>query len=110
MCKEEFASLQRRYLESGKTLKEFLVEIGVGYSTYNYWRKKFHAPEDPHELVPIRLSDSSRSSAGPDTFSQDVPAGATLLFPNGLRAHFGSGTEEVLMKLLEKSLSSHVLS
>ena len=51
MCKEEFASLQRRYLESDKTLKEFLVEIGVGYSTYNYWRKKFHAPEEAHELV-----------------------------------------------------------
>jgi len=31
------------------------------------------------------------------------------LFPNGLRAHFGSGTEDVLRDLLDKSLVSHVL-
>ena len=30
-------------------------------------------------------------------------------FPNGLRAHFGSGTEGVLLELLNKSLSAHVL-
>ncbi len=35
--------------------------------------------------------------------------GATLLFPNGLHAHFGSGTEELLRDLLNKSLMNHVL-
>ena len=39
----------------------------------------------------------------------NVPSGATLLFPNGLRAYFGSGTEGVLLELLNKSLSAHVL-
>ena len=42
-------------------------------------------------------------------FSGSVPTGVTLLFPNGLRAHFGSGTEDVLRDLLDKSLMSHVL-
>ena len=42
-------------------------------------------------------------------FTGVVPSGATLLFPNGLRAHFGSGTEDMLMELLDKSLGSHVL-
>ena len=35
--------------------------------------------------------------------------GVVLAFPNGLRAHFGRGSEHVLMELLNKSLS-HILS
>ena len=109
MTKEEFAELQFRHQESGKTLKEYLKELGVGYSTYNYWRKKFVCEEEPHELAPI----SFRSGAGQPTetlsFPKNLPAGATLLFPNGLRAHFGTGTESMLMELLEKSLVSRVL-
>ena len=42
-------------------------------------------------------------------FTGSMPSGATLLFPNGLRAHFGSGTESVLLELLNKSLPAHVL-
>ena len=53
MIKEEFENLQRRHQESGKTLKEFLLESGIGYSTYSYWRKKFLAREESHELAPI---------------------------------------------------------
>ena len=109
MTKEEFADLQCRHHASGKTLKDFLLEIDVCYSTYNYWRKKYLAVEERCELAPISLSKSNHSSPDPFTFSKDVPFGATLLFPNGLRAHFGSGTEGVLMELLEKSLASHVL-
>ena len=45
MTKEEFAALQLSHRESGKTLKESLKELGVGYSTYNYWRKKFLTEE-----------------------------------------------------------------
>ena len=109
MIKEEFENLQRRHQESGKTLKEFLLESGIGYSTYSYWRKKFLAREESHELAPISFVKSPHPSKGISSFSQDVLAGATLLFPNGLRAHFGTGTECVLMELLEKSLSGHVL-
>ena len=53
MTKEEFAELQLRHQNSGKTLKEYLREIGIGYSTYNYWCKKYLAAEDPHGLAPI---------------------------------------------------------
>lgn len=110
MTKEEFAALQLRHQESGKTLKEYLKEIGTGYSTYNYWRKKFLAEDEPHELAPVSFRESSHHQASTSAFSADLPPGATLLFPNGLRAHFGSGSESILMDLLEKSLFSHVLS
>ena len=109
MTKEEFAALQLSHRESGKTLKEFLKELGVGYSTYNYWRKKFLREEEPHELAPISFRESSHHPSSSAVFSGDLPSGATLLFPNGLRAHFGTGTESMLMELLEKSLVSHVL-
>ena len=109
MTKEEFAELQLRHQNSGKTLKEYLREIGIGYSTYNYWRKKYLAAEDPHGLAPISFRKPEQPSTDTLPYSKDLPCGATLLFPNGLRAHFGTGTESMLMELLEKSLSSHVL-
>ena len=109
MTKEEFLELQLRHQESGKTLKEYLRVLGVGYSTYNYWRKKYLAAEDPHELAPISFRKTEHHSQEPLPFSKDLPSGATLLFPNGLRAHFGTGTERMLMELFEKSLVSHVL-
>ena len=59
------------------------------------------------DLAPISFRQPVSSSS---PFSADVPSGATLLFPNGLRAHFGSGTEDMLRELLDKSLMSHVLS
>mgnify|MGYP003293647780 FL=1 len=109
MTKEEFAELQFRHQESGKTLKVYLKEIGVGYSTYNYWRKKYLSDEEPHGLAPISFRGEASHSTEGLSFPKDIPSGATLLFPNGLRAHFGSGTERMLMELLEKSLVSHVL-
>lgn len=109
MTKEEFATLHQLYQESGVTLKEYLKKIGVGYSTYNYWRKKFLTEEEPQKMAPISFRDSMHQPTSNSMFSGDIPSGATLLFPNGLRAHFGSGTETMLMDLLEKSLVSHVL-
>lgn len=35
---------------------------------------------------------------------EQVPQGVSLLFPNGLRAHFGGGSEKLLMELLTHSL------
>ena len=105
MTKEEFEVLQLDLQQSGKSVKDYLQEAGVNYSTYNYWRKKLLAKDNPKpELAPINFSQH----ADP-VFSGSVPTGATLLFPNGLRAHFGSGTESVLMELLTKSLTDHVL-
>ena len=109
MTEEEFKKLQQQQLESGKTLKTFLQEMGVGYSTWSYWRRKYDGKEPVHELAPISISNSRH----PTTFSytdESVPTGATLLFPNGLRAHFGKGSEGVLMELLHESLSLYVQS
>ncbi len=105
MTKEEFEVLQLDLQQSGKSVKDYLQEAGVNYSTYNYWRKKLLVNEAPKpELAPISFTQHADPA-----FSSSVPSGATLLFPNGLRAHFGSGTEDVLRDLLDKSLVSHVL-
>ena len=109
MTKEEFKKLQQQQQESGQTLKSFLQELGVGYSTWSYWRRKYEGKEPVHELAPISISKSHH----PTTFSctdDNAPTGATLLFPNGLRAHFGKGSEGVLMELLHESLSPYVQS
>ena len=108
MTKEEFLQLQSDQRQSGLSLKSYLHQIGTGYSTYNYWRKKYCLSEDEcHDLVPISFRHSAASSCS--SFSGEIPGGATLLFPNGLRAHFGIGTEDLLRDLLDKSLTSHVL-
>ena len=105
MTKEEFEVLQLDLQQSGKSIKEYLHDAGVNYSTYNYWRKKMIEKESSKpELAPISFTQPSDP-----VFTGALPSGATLLFPNGLRAHFGSGTEGVLLELLNKSLSSHVL-
>ena len=107
MTQEEFLQLQSDHQKSGLSLKLYLQQIGTCYSTYNYWRKKYcSADSQHHDHAPISFRQSSPSSL---SFAGDVPSGATLLFPNGLRAHFGSGTEDVLRDLLYQSLMSHVL-
>ena len=105
MTKEEFEVLQLDLQQSGKSVKDYLHDAGVNYSTYNYWRKKLLVKDDSKlELAPINFTQPSYP-----VFTGAVPSGATLLFPNGLRALFGSGTEDVLRELLDKSLVSHVL-
>ena len=105
MTKKEFEVLQLDLQQSGKSIKEYLHGAGVNYSTYNYWRKKMTERESSKPgLAPISFTRPSDP-----VFTGGVPSGATLLFPNGLRAHFGSGTEDVLRELLNKSLMSHVL-
>ena len=94
MTKEEFEVLQLDLQHSGKSVKDYLQESGVNYSTYNYWRKKLLAKDNPKpELAPISFTQSADPM-----FTGAMPSGATLLFPNGLRAHFGSGTEDVLVR------------
>ncbi len=106
MTKEEFLTLQQKLHESGKPLMSYLHDACINYSTYTYWRRKLEQDSIPQsEMAPISLRQST-----PDTvFTGAVPSGATLLFPNGLRAHFCCGTEELLRDLLNKSLVSHVL-
>ena len=56
MNKEEFVLLQQQYLQSGKSLKDFLKDTGICYSKYNYWNKKCKSDDAPHELAPIMLT------------------------------------------------------
>ena len=102
MTKEEFEVLRLDLQQSGKSVKDYLHDAGVNYSTYNYWRKKMMEQVSPKpELAPISFKQPSDP-----VFTGAVPSGATLLFPNGLRAHFGSGSEDLLRELLDKSLTS----
>ena len=106
MPNEGFLILQQELQDSGKPLMSYLRDAGINYSTYTYWRRKVSYESGAHpEMAPISLRRSSPEEA----FTGAVPSGSTVVFPNGLRAHFGSGTENVLREVLDKSLLSHVL-
>ena len=109
MTKNEFASLQLQYQQSGKSLKAFLKDSGICYSNYHYWDKKYESADTSQELAPIMFMDTRQNEPVSSVSSNDVPSGTTLLFPNGLRAHFGRGAENILVEILKKSLSNHVL-
>ena len=109
MTKDEFTSLQLQYHQSGKSLKQFLSDTGICYSNYHYWDKKYKSVDTPHELAPIMFMDTRAKDSVSPVSSNDVPSGTTLLFPNSLMAHFGSGAENILMEILKKSLSGYVL-
>ena len=102
MTKSEFEELELQVQQSSLPLKSYLQQVGVSYSTYHYWRKKCAAEKDSpkQELAPI----SFKQPASELTLGEQVPQSVALLFPNGLRAHFGSGSEKMLMELLTLSL------
>ncbi|WP_289684983.1 MULTISPECIES: hypothetical protein [Muribaculaceae] len=104
MTKSEFQDLQVRAASCGTTLKAFLSAEGVAYSTYNYWSKKVKAEAEPMPIAPISIrKDSFPSSHGHALSEVELP-GVTLAFPNGVRAHFGRGSEGVLMEVLTQSM------
>lgn len=79
MTEEEFKKLQHQQLESGRTLKSFLQEMSISYSTWIYWRRKYDGKAPVHELAPISISNFHH----PTSFScpdENVPTGATLPF------------------------------
>lgn len=102
MNRLEFEELELHVQQSGLPLKSYLQQVGVSYSTYHYWRRKCSVDSNnvKQELVPISFKQAVTKS----TLEEPVPHGVVLLFPNGLRAHFGSGSEEILMELLTQSL------
>ena len=104
MNRSEFEELEMQVQQSKLPLKLYLQQVGVSYSTYHYWRKKCTAEKDSlkQELAPI----SFKHPTAEPTLGEQVPQGVALLFPNGLRAHFGRGSEQLLMELLTHSLES----
>ena len=109
MTKDEFISLQLEYHQSGKSLKAFLKDSGICYSTYHYWNKKYKSADTPQELSPIMFMKAMTRESAPAVTANDMPSGTSLLFPNGLRAHFGPGANDILVEIPMKSLSNHVL-
>ena len=77
-------------------------QIGVSYSTYHYWRRKCSVASNSikQELAPISFKQAFTESSQ----EEQLPHGVALLFPNGLRAHFGSGSEDLLMEIFTQSL------
>lgn len=107
MTKQEYLEIQSEVLSGGKRLKLILAEHGVPYATYNYWRNKFTSSDENLPIAPISIKEPEVAER--HSILEDVDAtGVVLAFPNGLRAHFGRGSEQVLMEVLNKSLS-HVL-
>ena len=100
MTKDEFTSLQLQYQQSGKSLKQFLSDTAICYSNYHYWDKKYKSADTPQELAPIMFMDTRLNEPVSSVSSNDVTSGTTLLFPNGLRTHFGRGAENILMEIL----------
>ena len=100
MTKDEFVSLQLQHQQSGKSLKRFLKDTGICYSRYHYWDKKYKSGDAPQELAPIMFREARVKETSSPVFANELPSGATLLFPNGLRAHFGTGSESILMEIL----------
>ena len=102
MNRTGYEELEMQVQQSGLSLKSYLRQIGVSYSTYHYWRKKCSVGKNSvkQELAPICFKQAATESS----LEEQIPHGVALLFPNGLRAHFGNGSEEILMELLTKSL------
>lgn len=102
MDRLEFEELELHVQQSNLPLKSYLQQIGVSYSTYHYWRRKYSVDMNSvkQELAPISFKQTAT-----ETYPEEqMPHGVAVLFPNGLRAHFGNGSEEILMERFTRSL------
>ena len=104
MTKEEFELLQKRQKEIGKSVKAFLKEEGIWFTRYYYWKKKYCQPKIVTGLVPIEIHHNPESHSVSLEGIRGEIGGVSLAFTNGLRAHFGKGSEKVLMEVISKSL------
>ncbi len=103
MNKIEFEQLQQEAAASGRTLKSFLAERKIPYSSYSYWRRKYTDVVRSVEIAPIVVSQSSELD-NVLKFDDGCLPNVTLLMPNGVRAFFGQGSEGVLMEVLRQSM------
>ena len=86
------------------TLKDFLRTEGVSYTTYNYWSKKMRSESTTYPVAPITLRQQTGTRTGGLHMQSVELPGVTLAFPNGVKAHFGRGSEKVLMEVLSQSM------
>ncbi len=103
MDRLSFEELELQMQQSGLSKKSYLQQVGVSYSTYHYWHNKCasgNAGVQRHDLTPISIKRPSTRLPLEDF----EPQGVTLLFPNGLRAYFNSGSENLLKEVFTQSL------
>ena len=107
MNRSEFEVLELHVQQSGLPLKSYLQQAGESYSTYLYWSKECPAEKGcaRQALAPI----SFKRVAADSSFEEPFLHGVALLFPDGRRFHFGSGSEKLLMEVLNQNLrNGHV--
>lgn len=103
MDRLSFEELELQMQQSGLSRRSYLQQVGVSYSTYHYWHKKCSAGKvgvQQQDLTPISIKSPSTRLP----FEKFEPQRVTLLFTNGLRAYFNSGSENLLKELLTQSL------
>lgn len=104
MNRQEFEELELQIQQNGLTLKSYLQQIGVSYSTYHYWHRKCSIDRNSIEqkLAPISFKQTATETSP----KEQIPHGVAVLFPNGFRAHFGNGSEEIQMELFTQSFQN----
>ena len=106
MTKEEFLHLQELQRNSGLPLMKYLDKVGLKYSTYTYWNRKFRFSPSAENDVPFAQVSLRTSS---DTTSPVHMGNITLQFPNGVRVCLESGMEETASRLITSFPYCHVL-
>ena len=106
MTKDDFLQLQELQRNSGLPLMKYLEEIGLKYSTYAYWNRKFRQSESDELNIPF----AQVSLRAPSEMALPVSTGnITLQFPNGVRVCLESGMEETASRLITSYPYCHVL-
>ena len=107
MNRQEFEELELQVQQSELPLKSYLQQIGVVIQPITTGVENVPltgAVSNTSWLLSVlnrHLTESSQE--------EQLPHGVALLFPNGLRAHFGSGSEDLLKEIFTQSLrNGHV--
>ena len=97
MTKDEFLQLQELQRNSGLPLMKYLDHVGLKYSTYTYWRRKFRFSPSADDDVPFAQVSLRTSS---DVTLPVHTGNITLQFPNGVRVCLESGMEATASRLI----------
>lgn len=89
MNRLEFEKLELQVQQNGPSLKLYLQQIGVIYSTYHYWRRKCSVDRNSikQELAPISFKQSVMKSSP----EGQVPHGVAFCFPTVFVPTSGTG-------------------
>ena len=91
MTKDEFLQLQELQRNSGLPLMKYLDKVGLKYSTYTYWKRKFRFSPSAADDVPFaQVSLRTSSDATLPVHTGNI----TLQVPNGVCVCLESGMEE----------------